>query len=164
MKAKSVRAAASCWIATGVLAGASSSLAVDGPQFVRITPGEVQWHEVPGGHGVEQAALQGDPDKLGLYVIRVKFPPHLMDAPHWHPNDRYVTVLEGTWYTGTGETFDPSHAVPLKPGSFMLHPAKAVHWDGSAGDEAVIVQITGLGPATTTPVNPKQPFWIEVRH
>jgi hypothetical protein len=26
----------------------------------------------------------------------------------------------------------------------------------------VIVQITGYGPGTTTPVNPWQPLWIEV--
>jgi hypothetical protein len=44
----------------------------------------------------------------------------------------------------------------------MMHPAKAAHWDGSAGNETVIVQIIGEGPATTTPVDPTQPFWIEV--
>jgi hypothetical protein len=60
-----------------------------------------------------------------------------------------VTVLEGTWYTGTGNTFDVAKAVPLKAGSVMLHPAKAVHWDGSTGSETVIVQIIGDGPADT---------------
>jgi hypothetical protein len=73
-----------------------------------------------------------------------------------------VTVLEGTWYAGTGNTFDVAKAVPLKAGSLMLHPAKAVHWDGSAGNEPVIVQIVGEGPAQTVQVNPKQPMWIEV--
>jgi hypothetical protein len=111
---------------------------------------------------VQIATLLGDPSKSGIYVIRVKFPPHLMDSPHWHPHDRYVTVLQGTWYTGTGDTFDPARAIPLKPGSLMFHPAKGTHWDGSAGDEPVIVQITGEGPATTTQVDPKQPDWIEV--
>jgi quercetin dioxygenase-like cupin family protein len=162
VKTKYSRGLASCLVAVGVAVGGSTSLAVDKPEFVRIAPAEVQWRAVPGGHGAQMATLQGDPDKPGIYVIRVKFPPHLMDLPHWHPNARYVTVLEGTWYTGTGDTFDLSRAVPLKPGSFMLHPAKAVHWDGSAGDEPVIVQIIGDGPGTTTPVNPKQPFWIEV--
>lgn len=109
------------------------------------------------------AAALGDPDKPGIYVIRAKFPPHVMDNPHWHPNARYVTVLEGTWYTGTGGTFDLARAVPLKPGSIMMHPAKAPHWDGSAGNETVIVQIIGEGPAGTTPIDPKQPFWIDVR-
>jgi quercetin dioxygenase-like cupin family protein len=157
------RAMAAGLTASGILAAGSTSLAVDNPPFLRITPAEVRWQEVPGGHGVQMATLAGDPDKAGgTYVIRVKFPPHLMDAPHWHPHDRYVTVLEGTWYAGTGDTFDPSRAVPLKPGSFMFHPAKASHWDGSAGDEPVIVQITGEGPGSTTQVDPKQPMWIEV--
>jgi hypothetical protein len=62
-----------------------------------------------------------------------------MDRPHWHPNARYVTVLQGTWYAGTGDDFDVKHAVPMPAGSFMVHPA-----------------------GTTTPVNPWQPLWIEV--
>jgi hypothetical protein len=55
-----------------------------------------------------------------------------------------------------------ARAVPLKAGSFMLHPAKAVHWDGSAGSKPVIVQIIGEGPAQTVPVDPKRPMWMEV--
>jgi quercetin dioxygenase-like cupin family protein len=150
---------ATCLISSVILVGGSTSLAVDNPPFVRITPADVHWQDIPGGHGAQMATLLGDPSKPGgTYVIRVKFPPHLMDSPHWHPHDRYVTVLEGTWYTGTGETFDPARAVPLKPGSLMFHPAKASHWDGSAG----IVQITGEGPGTTTEVDPKKPDWIEV--
>lgn len=66
---------------------------------------------------------------------------------------RHVLVLKGTWYTGTGENFDMDKTVPLKPGSYMKHPAKAVHFDG-AKDEEVIVQITGIGPGTTTFVKP----------
>jgi len=46
----------------------------------------------------------------------------------------------------------------------MMHPAKAVHWDGSAGDETVIVQIIGYGPNATTPLDSTKPFWIEVAH
>jgi quercetin dioxygenase-like cupin family protein len=161
---KANRVLATCLIASGIIVGGStSSLAVDNSPFVRITPAEVHWQDLPDGHGVQMAILLGDPSKAGgTYVIRVKFPPHLMDSPHWHPHDRYVTVLQGTWYTGTGDTFDPARAVPLKAGSLMFHPAKASHWDGSAGDETVIVQIMGEGPGTTTQVDPKQPDWIEV--
>jgi quercetin dioxygenase-like cupin family protein len=146
-------------LAAGAVFSAGAALQ---PNFIRMTPANVPWRDIPGGHGAQEAILFGDPSKEGMYVIRVKFPPHLMDLPHWHPNDRFVTVLEGTWYTGTGETFDAARAVPLKPGSFMMHPAKAAHWDGSRGDETVIVQITGFGPADTTPVGPKQSIWIEV--
>jgi len=37
-----------------------------------------------------------------------------------------VTVIKGTWYAGTGDTFDVNKAVPLRAGSYMYHPAKAV--------------------------------------
>jgi quercetin dioxygenase-like cupin family protein len=144
--------------ALGALCGRSADVAQD-PGFVRITPAEMRWRDIPDGHGAQEAVLLGDPDKPGLYVVLVKFPPHVMDAPHWHPNARYVTVLEGTWYSGTGNIFDPATAVPLKAGSLMLHPAKAVHWDGARGDESVVVQIMGMGPADTVQVNPTQPMW-----
>jgi quercetin dioxygenase-like cupin family protein len=145
-----------------LIAAAVMGAAKDDAGFVRISPADVHWQDIPGAHGAQMATLLGDPDKPGLYVVRAKFPPHVMDRPHWHPNARYVTVLQGTWYTGTGDRFDLAHAVPLKPGSVMMHPAKAAHWDGSAGNETVIVQIMGEGPATTTPVDPTQSFWIEV--
>src|SRR5580658_6980241 len=147
-----------------LLVGSSAAAPPDDSAFIRITPYEVHWVDVPDGHGAQMATLQGDPNKPGLYVIRAKFPPHVMDRPHWHPNARYVTVLEGTWYAGTGNTFDVARAVPLGPGSFMLHPAKAVHWDGSGGNETVIVQIVGEGPGESTLVDPTKPFWIEVPH
>jgi hypothetical protein len=164
VKAKYVRAFSTFWIVVGIVAGAMTGIAKDSPDFVRIAPADIHWHDVPNGHGVQQAILLGDPAKAGMYVLRVRFPPYVMDVPHWHPNDRYVTVLEGTWYTGTGDTFDLSRAVPLKPGSVMMHPAKATHWDGSGGAEAVIVQIIGEGPGTTTQVDPSKPFWMEVPH
>jgi hypothetical protein len=150
--------------ATGLMliAAAVMGAAKDDAGFVRISPADVHWQDIPGAHGAQMATLLGDPDKPGLYVVRAKFPPYVMDRPHWHPNARYVTVLQGTWYTGTGDRFDLARAVPLKAGSVMMHPAKAAHWDGSAGNETVIVQIMGEGPATTTPVDPTQPFWIEV--
>ena len=109
-----------------IIAAAVVGAAKDSPDFVRISPAEIHWQDIPGGHGAQKATLLGDQDKPGLYVVRAKFPPYVMDRPHWHPNARYVTVLEGTWYTGTGDTFDLARAVPLKPGSVMMHPAKAV--------------------------------------
>ena len=164
MKIKSIRPYAYSWLALGFIAAVVSGDAKGNPAFARITPADIHWQDVPDGHGVQQAVLFGDPDKSGLYVVRVRFPPHIMDVPHWHPNDRYVTVLEGTWYTGTGATFDYSKAVPLKAGSVMLHPAKAVHWDGSGSAAVVVVQVIGEGPGTSTQVDPARPFWMEVPH
>ena len=123
--------------------------------FVRVTPEEVKWMDRPGYEGVKFAMIQGDPSKPGVYVVRVKFSPGAMTRPHWHPEDRFVTVLQGTWWAGEGDTFDPDKTTPLKAGSFMMHPAKARHYDG-AKDEEVIVQIIGIGPSATNLLDPKQ--------
>ena len=130
--------------------------------FVVISPANVKWQDIPGGLGAQKAIIAGDPDKPGPYLVRVRFPPHVMDLPHFHPNVRYVTVLKGIWLAGTGTVFDPARAVPLEVGSVMVHPAGAAHWDGSAGDEEAIVQIVGEGPGTSTPVDPHAPDWVRV--
>src|SRR5215475_11955660 len=142
--------------------GNSKQSEADAAAFVRMTPEQVRWHDVADSPGVRMATIAGDPSGQGIYVVRVRFPPHVMDRPHWHPHDRYVTVLKGTWYTGTGATFDPHQAVPLEAGSYMFHPAHALHWDGSNTDEEVVVQIFGVGPADTTPADPNQPFWVQL--
>src|SRR5690349_8288222 len=132
----------------------TAALAEKDPEgFVRIAPEEVQWKELPGYNGLQVAVIDGDPSKPGVYVVRVKFPPGLMTRPHFHPDDRYAVVLKGTWYTGTGDTFDPNTTVGLKAGSFMKHPAGAHHYDG-AKDEEVILQLIGVGPSGTTWLHP----------
>jgi quercetin dioxygenase-like cupin family protein len=77
-----------------------------------------------------------------------------MTRPHVHNEDRYVAVLQGTWWVGTGSEFAPEKTKPLKAGSFMKHPAGAAHFDG-AKDEEVILQIVGMGVTGTTLVKPE---------
>ena len=49
----------------------------------------------------------------------VKFPPGVMRHPHFHREDRYATVLKGTWYTVEDREFARDKTIPLKPGSYM---------------------------------------------
>jgi hypothetical protein len=91
----------------------------------------------------------GDPSKPGLYVYRNRFAPGRTSRPHFHDQDRVVTVIKGTWWTGEGDVFQPDKMVPVKAGGFMFHPAGYHHYDG-AKDEEVIVQIMGMGPVKTT--------------
>jgi hypothetical protein len=115
-------------------------------------PSQMQWTEaLP---GAKMAVLRGDPSKPGPYIVIVKWSPHSMSRPHFHPNDRFITVLSGTWWIGTGSKFDPESTVAMKPGSFVTHFAKQIHYDG-AKDEEAIIEIVGEGPATTTPVETK---------
>ena len=114
---------------------------------------KLQWKDYPGLPGVTFTVVDGDPSKSGIYTIRAKFAPRTMSQPHWHPEARYVTVIKGTWWTGAGPKFDPENTVPVRVGGFSVHTAKEIHYDG-AKDEEVIVQISGIGPSGTIPVNP----------
>ena len=95
-----------------------------------------------------QITVFGDPSKPGLYAIRRRFKPGEASRPHYHDQDRLVTVIKGTWYTGEGDVYDMNKTTPIRAGGFMLHPAGLHHYDG-AKDEEVIVQIIGLGPVQT---------------
>ena len=85
-----------------------------------------------------------------------KWLPGNFSRPHFHPNDRFITVLKGTWWVGTGTKFDISQTVPMPAGSFVTHFGKQIHWDGAKDEEAVLL-ITGEGPATTTRVPFEEP-------
>ena len=115
-------------------------------------PEQIAWKDaLP---GAKQAVLQGDPSKPGLYIVLIKWSPHAMSHPHFHPNDRFITVISGTWWVGTGSKFDPDSTVPLPAGSFVTHFGKQVHYDGAKDGEAVL-EIVGEGPATATPAEKK---------
>ena len=67
-------------------------------------PEQINWVANPGGS--ESAVLVGDPSKPGLYVILNKWKAHHNSKPHSHPNDRFITVISGTWWVGTGENYN----------------------------------------------------------
>lgn len=114
---------------------------------------ELQWQDYPGLPGVKFVVIAGNPREAGPYTIRAKFAPGTMSRPHWHPETRFVTILQGTWWAGEGEVFDPAKTTPVKVGGFAIHTPGKVHYDGSK-DEEVIVQISGIGPSGTNIVNP----------
>ena len=77
-----------------------------------------------------------------------------MSRPHFHPNDRYITVLSGTWWVGTGSKYSPDTTTPIPAGSFVTHVGKQIHYDGSKEGDTVLL-IMGQGPATSTPAEVK---------
>jgi quercetin dioxygenase-like cupin family protein len=117
-------------------------------------PDQIPWQDNPANPGVKSAILAGDPTKPGLYVTLVKWLPGHMSHPHFHPNDRFIMVLSGTWWVGTGTKFDPDATVPMHAGTFVTHFAKGIHYDG-AKDEETVLEIVGEGPATATPAEVK---------
>ena len=121
--------------------------------FVRVQFDKLTWRPTEGNTlGVETAVVEGDPSKPGYYLTINHFPKGVMSRPHYHPDERYVIVLRGTWYTDEGEVFRPAQAVPLKPGDFMRHPKDGPHYDGGL-DEDTWVAISGYGPTKATVID-----------
>jgi len=89
--------------------------------------------------------------KPGPYAVRNRFAPGTFSRPHFHPNDRFIFVVSGTWWAGTGEKFDPDSTKPMPAGSFVVHYGGKVHYDGAKNEECEII-IYGMGPATSTRV------------
>ena len=123
------------------------------PNYVTYKlPSQIKWTGRAGA--AETAVLMGDPSKEGLYIELVKWYPHNNSRPHFHPNDRYITVLSGTWWVGSGTKYDSDSMVAMPAGSYVVDLAKQPHYDG-ARDETAVIEIVGDGPATITPAEQK---------
>jgi quercetin dioxygenase-like cupin family protein len=133
----------------GASAGHAQSIKPDAEGFIAAQPEDLQPAE-----GGRQTVIYGNPSKPGLYVVRITFPPGQGSHPHFHDQARYITVIKGTWYVSLGakaDVYDPDHMQAMKPGSFLYEPANGHHYD-MAKDEAVTVQIMGMGPVKTTQI------------
>jgi len=117
-------------------------------------PDALKWNESPAYPGLRNAVLHGDPSKPEQYVVLNRFSPNSFSRPHFHPNDRIIVVLSGTWWVGSGEKFDPASTKPMPPGSVVVHYGGKVHYDG-AKEEPCEILIYGMGPATSTRVDAK---------
>jgi hypothetical protein len=129
---------------------AAQAVELDAAAVIYKLPDQIKWNP-PSPAGAQNVVLVGDPSKPGLYMVLNKWlKGNHFSRPHFHPNDRFITVLQGTWWVGTGTKFDPSATVPMPAGSFVTHFGKQVHWDGAKDEDAVLL-IVGEGPATSTP-------------
>ena len=81
----------------------------DAHGFIHVTPDDLAWGT---GSAIQSIVIAGDPNKPGIYVIRNRFPPGQMSRPHCHNQDRFVTVIKGTWWTATGPDADVFNSGP----------------------------------------------------
>jgi hypothetical protein len=143
-------------LAAPILAVATAAHAVElnSAAVVYKLPDQIKW-STPSASGAQNSVLVGDPSKPGLYVVLNKWlKGNHFSRPHFHPNDRFITVIQGTWWVGTGTKFDPANTVPMPAGTFVTHFGKQVHWDGAKDEDAVLL-IVGEGPATSTSAEEK---------
>jgi quercetin dioxygenase-like cupin family protein len=130
--------------------------AQDATSMTLIASGaEIKWQPAPASlpKGTQMIVLNGDPAKPGPFVLRIRFPPNTIVAPHTHATAENLTVLSGTLYHGMGEHLDKGQGKKLLSGGFVYLPAQMPHsvWTGNVQS---VVQVTGTGPFGLKYVNP----------
>src|SRR5689334_21122868 len=66
--------------------------------------------------GLVSMPVFGSQSAPGFYVLRNRFGPGMTSRPHYHDQDRWVTVIKGTWWTDEGDVFRPDKMIPIKQG------------------------------------------------
>lgn len=119
----------------------------DEHDFMIATPAQLQPED-----GSIRTIIYGDPNKSGIYVMQITWPPGRGSQPHYHNQARYINVLSGTWYVHIGpesDTYNPDAMTAVEAGTFIYEPPNGHHYD-MAKDEEVVIQIFGMGPVVTT--------------
>ena len=125
-----------------------------GPMAAIHRPAQLTWKDGPPSlpPGARIAVLEGDPDRPGPFVMRVKVPDGYRIPPHTHPKAERVTVIAGTFHLGMGDRFDPSKAQELPAGTYGTWPAGMQHFVWVKGE--TVVQFHGDGPWSISYLNP----------
>src|SRR5262245_31875478 len=125
------------------------------PTHKVVKTADIAWQNAPPNlpPGAKVAVIEGDPSKIGPYVMRLKIPDGYKIPAHWHPKAENLTVIQGTFYIGTGDKLDPSKGTPMNAGDSPLMPGGMHPFAWSQGE--TIVQAHGMGPFQMNYVDPK---------
>jgi quercetin dioxygenase-like cupin family protein len=145
MRAFSSRHLSLVTAAAMILVGAAAYAAGD---IKIMAAGDIAYKPDANIPGVAIALVAGNP-KDGPYTIRAKFSPGVKIPAHYHPDERVVTVISGTYWFAAGDKFDDAAIKPYGPGTVIVVPAGAPHFSACKDGEAV-VQEAGFGPTGIT--------------
>ena len=116
-----------------------------------VAASSITWGDlnVPGfAPGTKIAVINGNPDSVGSYTLRLSFPAGYQFPPHWHPKAENVTVLSGTFLLAMGDRVDASKLKTYGPGDFLHIEGTHPHFGGVR--EASVIQLHGQGPFAIT--------------
>ena len=105
--------------------------------------------------GAKSALVLGDPNKPGVFIAYLKFPPNYQIPPHTHPFAEVITVLSGKLGNGMGETFDAKKGDVLAVGSSFALPANHAHYVWTE-DEETVITLVATGPWGIIYTDPKE--------
>ncbi len=110
-----------------------------------INSSELNWQGKPGQ--VQVAFISGNEQTQGMYIYRVRFPQGHKISPHFHSDQRAVTVLKGSLYVGYGTEFDADKMIKLEAGGIWTEPQQQPHFVWAKEGE-VELQVMGYGPSS----------------
>jgi hypothetical protein len=125
-------------------------------KFYSIAPSQLKWTDPPAGVArgtpsvepgspLRYAAMHGDPLKPGSpFAIRLRCSDGYKAAPHWHPGDENIIVLQGTFSVGTGDRFDVGRTQDIPTGGYGFVPGRMNHFAVCKGETDILVY--GIGP------------------
>ena len=131
-------------ISLAFLGGASAQQA----EVKYISLGSVEWRTPDPLNEIRVATIAGNPRDSGFYSIYVSFPAGAKVPPHVHRDQRVVTVVSGTYYSGLGNEFDERQLKPMTPGMSVIIPANTPHY-AIAKDGPILVIESGTAPTNT---------------
>jgi quercetin dioxygenase-like cupin family protein len=125
-----------------------------GAAEAQVNSQDLQWGPAPPifAKGAQIAVLSGDPSKPGQFVIRLKVPAGYKFAAHHHPEDEYVTVIDGDLSLGMGDKLDQSKSAGLSAGGFAMASRNMNHYAWTK--DGAVVQVSAQGPFVMVYVNP----------
>ena len=133
-----------CFVVLGLTAFASAVLAE--PVFHAVKPDEIAWKEVRRVPPLLRAMIHSEQDKPGSFTFRVRAAAGHRLLPHTHPDERVITVLEGTYWSAVGDSWDETKLIAFPAGSFYVVPAGVPHFSAVL-DGATTFQESGTGPS-----------------
>ena len=99
----------------------SSAAELNPAAVIYKLPDQIPWGPVNAA-GAQSAVVVGDPAKPGFYMVYNRWTKgNHFSRPHFHPNDRYIVVLQGTWWVGYG-TEIRSRQHDADAGRQLCHP------------------------------------------
>lgn len=124
------------------------------PEPILINAKNIKWGAAPPDlpKGAKVAVMFGDPTATGPYVMRISLPPKYKMPFHWHSQAARVTVISGTVYIASTETYDKKLAHAIKPGGFVIVPARAQSFVFTK--RSAVVEFHGEGPFDVKYTNP----------
>ena len=144
----------STWFVWPLLAGMAFSAEHADEDAGIYRADQMKWVDGPKSlpAGAKLAVLEGDPNKDGPFVMRLRVPDGYTIPAHTHPKTERLTVISGTFNIIMGEKLDPKDARKMPAGSFGYWAAGMKHVVWVEGE--TVVQLHGIGPWTINYINP----------